>query len=198
MSDSNKGAGEAVAWMLADAVGGSMLEFQRDLLLESQCRYGGEIVPLYTSQPVVAEAEAEAGTEVMRFQLKHPLTGETHTVEFTRAEVAEGMEDWLYEKLTPLVCNCDGEADHECGDYIHEFDMAPAAQPASGAVPEPENGLEIAAKFLEKRAQHYDEEHGSTDPETGTREYPGNGAEYYYELMEMADELRALLAKGVA
>ncbi|MFI8384863.1 DUF3850 domain-containing protein [Pseudomonas sp. NPDC079086] len=40
--------GEAVAWMLADAVGGSMLEFQRDLLLENQCRYGGEIVPLYT------------------------------------------------------------------------------------------------------------------------------------------------------
>lgn len=37
-----------VAWMLADAVGGSMLEFQRDLLLENQCRYGGEIVPLYT------------------------------------------------------------------------------------------------------------------------------------------------------
>lgn len=52
-----KGRGDAVAWMLADAVGGSMLEFQRDLLLESQCRYGGEIVPLYTHPPVVAEAE---------------------------------------------------------------------------------------------------------------------------------------------
>lgn len=75
----------------------------------------------------------------------------------------------------------------------------PVAPPASGAVPvpEPENGLEIAAKFLEKRAQHYDEEHGHTDHETGTREYPGDGAEYYCELMDMADELRALLAKGV-
>ncbi len=38
---------EPVAWMLADAVGGSMLEFQRDLLLEDQCRYGGSIEPLY-------------------------------------------------------------------------------------------------------------------------------------------------------
>ena len=38
-----------VAWMLTDAVGGSMLEFQRDLLLQNQCRYGGEIVPLYAA-----------------------------------------------------------------------------------------------------------------------------------------------------
>lgn len=49
---------EVVAWMLADAVGGSMLEFQRELLLQDQCRHGGELVPL-CDQRIVAAMAAE-------------------------------------------------------------------------------------------------------------------------------------------
>lgn len=50
-------------------------------------------------------------------------------------------------------------------------------------------GKKMAALFIELKAHAYDEEHGTTDPSTGTREYPGDGAEYYNELMELADEL---------
>ncbi|MFS8175012.1 hypothetical protein [Vreelandella titanicae] len=51
-------------------------------------------------------------------------------------------------------------------------------------------GLKKAALFIEQRAESYDAEHGNTDPSTGHREYPGDGAEYYNDLMELADELR--------
>ena len=46
---------EPIAWMLADAVGGSFLDFQSDDLLENQHRYGGRIVPLYTAPPSPAD-----------------------------------------------------------------------------------------------------------------------------------------------
>lgn len=51
---------------------------------------------------------------------------------------------------------------------------------------------ERAAQWVDKRADDYDTEYGSTDPETGTREYPGIGNEYVFELREIADGLRAL------
>ena len=51
-------------------------------------------------------------------------------------------------------------------------------------------GLRLAADFIEQKATDYDAEHGSTDPSTGHREYPGDGAEYYNEMMELADDLR--------
>ncbi|WP_447556387.1 hypothetical protein [Vreelandella sp. EE22] len=51
-------------------------------------------------------------------------------------------------------------------------------------------GMRKAARIIEHKANAYDEEYGSTDPSTGTREYPGNGDEYYNELMELADDLR--------
>ena len=51
-------------------------------------------------------------------------------------------------------------------------------------------GLRLAADFIEQKAIDYDAEHGSTDPSTGHREYPGDGADYYNEMMELADDLR--------
>lgn len=51
-------------------------------------------------------------------------------------------------------------------------------------------GLRLAADFIEQKATNYDAEHGNTDPSTGHREYPGDGAEYYNEMMELADDLR--------
>ncbi len=57
-------------------------------------------------------------------------------------------------------------------------------------------GIELAARWVEKRRDDYDCEHGFTDPETGTREYPGRGAgeEYVYELHEIIEGIRALAA----
>lgn len=90
------------------------------------------------SAPAPAAQEPVA-VEVMRFQLKHPSSGETHTVEFTRAEVADGMEDVLYEKLSTMVCQCDGHDDCECADYIYDFDLiaAPPAAEQTDTVPAP-------------------------------------------------------------
>jgi hypothetical protein len=82
--------------------------------------------------PVDAGATPRA-TEVMRFRLKHPRTGDERTVEFSRSEVADGMEDTLYEKLGALVCECGepvGETnvvEHACVDYIDEFELLPVA-----------------------------------------------------------------------
>lgn len=73
--------------------------------------------------------------DVMRFELKHPANGESHAVVFTRDEVAEGLEDTLYEKLGGLICHCEpvGETnvvDCNCDEYIHDFELQQAACPA--------------------------------------------------------------------
>ena len=53
-------------------------------------------------------------------------------------------------------------------------------------------GIDAAAQWLDKRADDYDSEHGITDPDTGTREYPGDGLDYINELRENADSIREL------
>lgn len=102
--------------------------------VQPNCKFCGDTGTIHGSPcggcvdaPVQSEQEpVRMVVEVMQFQMKHPSSGETHIVEFSRAEVADGMEDTLYEKLGDLVCDCNGEADHECGDYIHDFDLRPA------------------------------------------------------------------------
>lgn len=61
--------------------------------------------------------------------------------------------------------------------------------------PSPETnvtGIELAARFVEKRLNDYVQEHGSTDSDTGTVEFPGNGDEYVGELEEIIEGIRAL------
>lgn len=53
-------------------------------------------------------------------------------------------------------------------------------------------GIELAARFVEKRLHDYVSAHGVTDPDTGTVEYPGDGEEYVYELEEIIEGIRAL------
>ena len=59
-----------------------------------------------------------------------------------------------------------------------------------------QRALEEAAQWVQKRADAYDAEHGKTDPETGTREWPGDGEEYMFELQEIADGIRAIPSSG--
>jgi hypothetical protein len=56
--------------------------------------------------------------------------------------------------------------------------------------------LELAAALINKKVADYDREHGNTDPDTGTREYPGDGAEWIGQMDELAEEIRALGATG--
>lgn len=72
-------------------------------------------------------------------------------------------------------------------DISKKAEMWERAQSVS--VPE---GLERSALYIEHKAANYDLEHGTTDPSTGSREYPGDGAEYYSGMMELAEDIRAL------
>lgn len=53
-------------------------------------------------------------------------------------------------------------------------------------------GIEIAARFVEKRRDKYVREHGIYDPSTGATEFPGNGDEYVCELEEIIEGIRAI------
>lgn len=87
--------------------------------------------------------------EVMHFQYRHP-DGETHTVSLSRKEVADRMDDELFEKLTDTFCTCEpvGETnvvDCRCDEYAEEFELVPAA-PIAQTAPQPEqSGLVEAA-----------------------------------------------------
>ena len=92
---------------------------------------------LDVSAAPVAQTEQQP-VEVMPFQFKHPGTGDAHAVALTRQEVADGMEDTLYEKLADLICHCEpvGETnvvDCNCDDYIYEFELVNAAPIAQTA-----------------------------------------------------------------
>lgn len=54
------------------------------------------------------------------------------------------------------------------------------------------SGIELAARFVDRRRDDYVREHGSYDGSTGMTEFPGNGDEYVYELEEIAEGIRAL------
>jgi hypothetical protein len=51
------------------------------------------------------------------------------------------------------------------------------------------DGMDEACKVIQQRADDYDAEHGHTDLETGTREYPKNGDEYMLELTEIIESI---------
>jgi hypothetical protein len=70
--------------------------------------------------------------------------------------------------------------------------MTVAAAAVVAAIAPQHAGIELAARFVEKRLHDYVSEHGSTDPDTGTVEYPSNGEEYVYELEEIIEGIRAL------
>lgn len=73
--------------------------------------------------------------------------------------------------------------------------VAPSIPQAAGSA---RDGLEQAAKWVDRRLKDYVDEHGSYDPETGATEFPGNGDEYCAELDEIAEGIRALVPAVLA
>lgn len=55
-----------------------------------------------------------------------------------------------------------------------------------------QDGIELAALLIDKRWMDYDREYGTTDPETGVREYPSGGDDYVFDLQELAEDVRKL------
>ncbi|POA45577.1 hypothetical protein C1893_23260 [Pseudomonas sp. MPR-ANC1] len=68
-----------------------------------------------------------SGQEGLTFKYRDPASSEVRIVGLTKAEVEEGMQDTLHEKLTAQLCQCEpvGEtnvADCNCNDYAAEFE----------------------------------------------------------------------------
>lgn len=59
-------------------------------------------------------------------------------------------------------------------------------------------GLIAAAVVIENKVSEYDYEHGRTEPDTNCRVYPGNGEDYVYSMIELAEELRMIADKEPA
>lgn len=78
-----------------------------------------------------AQDQGEA-VECMLFEYRHPDSGEERTVAITRKDVADGMEDKLFEELCDQICRCEsvGETnvvECNCSDYADEFQLLAAA-----------------------------------------------------------------------
>ena len=69
---------------------------------------------------------------------------------------------------------------------------------AQGAVmPERESfmaGVKAASDHVSKIVEDYDRQHGITDPDTGTREYPGNGEEWVGQMLELIEDFTGIVA----
>lgn len=140
-----------------------------------------------------AQPAPQRVAECMQFTYRHPQHGEEITVELTRDEVAEYMDEKLFHKLVKTFCDCQpvGETnvvECTCDEYADEFVLV-ADQPATEAAPQPDgvgDELHNAAKDFYNRTV--------ADPEVIIR---CNSAEKRDAVTESGERLRALLAKGV-
>lgn len=100
-----------------------------------------------------------------------------------------GPSDW-FNDTKPQITKAIGLLSR---DLFEDAAAQAAAQPTDAQ----DAGIEAAAKWIDKRRDEFDAEHGSLDPSTGAFEY-GSGArgeakaEYSFELEEIAEGIRAL------
>ena len=83
-------------------------------------------------------------------------------------------------------------------DIISDLEVSAPAQPVIPEQPEPtisfyRDGIIAAAKWVENQRDAYDNEHGQSDPETGSFEFGNNAQlEYSTTLSEIAEGIRSL------
>lgn len=129
--------------MKADALGAVVIrspwseaEHWRYLAEQERDHKSDLIAAALKRQGQLKGAADAAALDVMQFQLKHPVNGETRTVEFTRAEIAALVEFEIFEKLADQLCECGGpvgetnHVDHNCDEYADEFELVKDAAPA--------------------------------------------------------------------
>ena len=88
--------------------------------------------PIETAPVVEQEPVAWQPVDELRFEYRHPKTGESYTVSLSREEVAEQMDQELFEKLTACFCECGpiGETyafDCSCEERAVQFELVPAS-----------------------------------------------------------------------
>lgn len=142
----------------------------------------GKRVVRYTSTPIT-QTEPQP-VEVMQFQYRHPDNCETYTVSLSRKEVADRMDDELFEKLTDTFCPCEpvGETnvvECRCDEYAEEFELLAAAPFAQTA---PQTPLVARVAELEAELGQQHEAHRKT----------------WRQLEQAQVELAALTAGGVS
>lgn len=108
---------------------------------------GEAYLPVSLYKAMLAAAPAVQGEPVawqpvdeLRFEYRHPKTGEAYTVSLSREEVMEMMDQELFEKLTACFCECEpiGETnvvDCRCDEYADQFELVTAPQPAEQQPP---------------------------------------------------------------
>src|SRR5678815_4162166 len=132
--------------------------------------------PVADSVPVSSPTYAEI-TEPYRAALRmireaiETIFGPTANLESEEAELLRGPEP------------------HHTAEAVISALQNIAAKIEPVSVPD---GVELAARFVEKRLNDYVQEHGAYDNSTGATEFPGNGDEYVYELEEIIEGIRAL------
>ncbi|VVD75246.1 hypothetical protein PAQ31011_00833 [Pandoraea aquatica] len=109
------------------------------------------------------------------------------------------------KELNGAIAEALENARYECTENQDLWDVTlaaaptPAAQSAGQEAVAFMQGLEAAAKWLEKRAADYADEFGGVDPDTGTLEF-GSGPhadikhETHYEWIECAENIRNIAA----
>jgi hypothetical protein len=130
---------------------------------------------LYTAPPELAELQAtiaQQAAEIERLKRDHQ-----HVVD--RNALLRQRPDLPFDRLPA----------HKRLEELQASQPAPVPIPA---VPSFADGVDAAAKLVEKRLDDYVNEHGSHDPETGAVEFPGTGEEYVGELMEISEAIRTL------
>lgn len=132
-----------------------------------------------------SETGGNLQTRLMELGVALPLTAcpldlgsvlDANGKEFVTADVNGEQTDAFAFSLASAVA-----------DAVNALFHAPAPPPQEHVT-----GVELAARFVERRLKEYVDEFGSTDPETGTVEFPSNGDEYVGELEEIIEGIRKL------
>ncbi|MBP9032604.1 MAG: DUF551 domain-containing protein [Pseudomonadales bacterium] len=139
-----------------------------------------------------SERMPEAGVEVLVWLAAPVVKGGSQVAMDTWDEQHEAPVSWSSATI-PVGVGWDSGTDWEGITHWMPLPAAPGAAPPPAA-PQPEfaRGIDAAARLVEQRLADYDAEHGSTDSDTGAREYPGTGDEYVCELAEIAEAIRGL------
>jgi uncharacterized FlaG/YvyC family protein len=143
---------------------------------------------LYTSTVTVERAELE--------QTKRERDKLAEVVEQQKALIASLRNDMQ----EAIAIDCDDDAKDACaevertgtpGSVIREMNDELVDLRARLAERDAQ-AIERAAKWVDRRLDEYVRDHGMQDPDTGTMEFPGDGAEYVEELDFIASSIRSL------
>lgn len=148
---------------------------------------GLEVRKEFTDAPLVLEADALARVACLECEIAKrdeelaACRVAVENCEVFRARIAE-----LAARIVWLECEA-------------QVNAAPVSEAKAQGVVMPERdsfmaGVKAASDKVKAIVEDYDQRHGSTDPDTGTREYPGNGEEWVCCMLELIEDFTGIVA----